>query len=209
MVKNIILIAAGIAVLIIAQLGFADETLAQKDQQKTVKVQPFSVWLIPQKKEADYFSKLINQYASQYKAQPFTPHVTIYFGDTASLDQVKNTVQLFTKQSAPIVLKVNNIGATSEIFKTLFVTFDNNAVLARWAKQIGKQTIKDTYQLKLHLSLLYKEMPLEEKQKLAREISLPMTHVVFDQIQLIREDDPDDVTKWIPIHTFHLGTSKN
>lgn len=171
---------------------------------KSSAAQAFSVWLIPQGKDRSYFSQQIDQFAERYQAQKFQPHVTIYWGNTMSLDRVKQTIQSMASQSKPIELVVDRIGATPEKFQTLFVAFKNDDRLLRWSKRIGEQALKDDYSLHLHLSLLYQDMPIQEKEKLAKQLRLPMATVRFDQIELIREDDPDDVTKWISIYTWKL-----
>ena len=56
------------------------------------------------------------------------------------------------------------------------------------------------YELNPHLSLLYKHMPTDEKQSLARSIQLPMSEVSFDAVWAVEFEgsprDAGDVMGW-------------
>lgn len=172
-------------------------------QDKT-KPYEFSVWLIPQQPELNYFQKMINKLAKEQQAPKFQPHITIYWGKTDSLENIKQIIKSLAQKNHPITLNVTGADATPEIFKTLFVIFADNDQLSNWSKQIGDATINKDYQLHLHLSLLYKDMPIEKKQALLKQVQLNLKRVTFDKLELIREDDPDVVSKWIPIFESRL-----
>jgi 2'-5' RNA ligase len=175
------------------------------EQNATVKMQNFSVWLIPAQKDFDYFGNVINKMARKQGVPAFRPHVTLFVGQTDSLKKIEQILKNSTNLPRPFSLKTNGLDVTEAKFKTLFITLNNNEQLATLSLEIGKIALKNEYHFKPHLSLLYKDMPLNEKEALLKKIDLKATTITFDKIELIREDDPDIVSEWIPVFTQELG----
>ena len=100
-------------------------------------------------------------------------------------------------------IKVNMLKVThsSEFTKTLFVQFASDPKVSR-LNDIIRNAAEDSsdYQLKPHLSLLYKRMPAAARRKLAYSIKLPFSEVVFDSIKVVRCISPTrsraDVESW-------------
>jgi 2'-5' RNA ligase len=204
---KIIKIAMGIVIFFIVSISLAsDKVNGPAVSVETAKPQRFAVWLMPRKQEARFFLALIEEFAEEYQAPMFMPHVTIYFGETYSLEQVQQTIQKLVNHYGldSMTLEINGSGTLPKRFSTVFVTFKENAFLTDWFEQIGKLSKNNDYQLKLHMSLLYKDMPEEETKKLADKLTLEKSKITFDQVLLIRIDDPNDVNKWVPIYTVNM-----
>jgi 2'-5' RNA ligase len=170
--------------------------------------QDFSVWLIPQTQDYTYLQGKINELAQKHDAPLFRPHVTIYYGKTDSMDKMKSLIKKIAKNTKPVTLTINGIDVTPARFKTLFVTFSPDTTLTARSQEIAATAVQDQYHLALHLSLLYKDMSLEEKRKILGQTSIARSTIKFDRIELIREDDPDDVNKWIPVLSERLNSGK-
>ena len=163
----------------------------------------FSVWLIPEDEQCCQLQSIISKLSDRFNAPDFIPHVTIYCGEVESLDKVKDVLDSFVQQALPITLDVKGMNATERLFQTLFVTFDENAALKDlYAKIANGLPHSGDDQLKAHLSLLYKDMPLEEKKALIDEIDLSLSRIKFDKIDLIHEEDADIVSSWHCAHRF-------
>src|SRR5437667_7678173 len=87
----------------------------------------------------------------------------------------------------PSTSKRFRIGHYDEFIKTLFVQFAQNRKL-RQLNAIIRNAAQDSshYELKPHLSLIYKYMSATARRELADSIKVPFPDVIFDSLKAIR-----------------------
>jgi putative hydrolase of the HAD superfamily len=165
-------------------------------------------WLIPAEPARSFFQGVINDLARRYNAPLFEPHVTVYVGSNRAA-AAESVISEAARVSKPIKLNALEIGHSSEFIKTLFVQFALNAEL-RQLNEIIRNTAQDSahYELKPHLSLLYKKMPVAARRDLARSIKVPFSEVTFDALKAVRCISPTrsrgDVDAWCAVTTKKL-----
>ena len=130
---------------------------------------------------------MIDRLAREQNAPSFAPHLTLGPGSAA---------QLANATGAPLELPVRALACSEQFTKTLFVRFAETPELAALRDSLGMEAAG----FDPHLSLLYKEMPLAEKEQLASAIALPFTSVTFDLIEAVRSPDepvtPANIPTW-------------
>jgi len=157
-------------------------------------------WLVPAEPAHRFFQDLINDLARRYDAPVFEPHVTIYVGAN-STDAVNTTLSKAARDCKRIMLQALEVSHSDEFIKTLFVEFGLNTKL-RQLNQVIRSAAPDSsdYDLKPHLSLLYKRMSVQTRRQLARSIEVPFSQVVFDSLKAVRCISPTqnraDVEVW-------------
>jgi 2'-5' RNA ligase len=167
-------------------------------------------WLIPAEPVHRFFQDLINDLARRYDTPVFEPHVTIYVG-ADSTDAVDTTLSKVARDCEPIVLQALEVSHSDKFIKTLFVEFGLNAKL-RQLNQVIRNAAQDLsdYDLKPHLSLIYKRMSVQTRRCLARSIEVPFSQVVFDSLKAIRCISPTqsraDVEVWRVVSEKALRT---
>jgi putative hydrolase of the HAD superfamily len=156
-------------------------------------------WLIPAAPARFFFETKIVDLARRYSAPVFEPHMTIYVGsDRADAEEV---ITKAVSSCGPIEAKVLEVGQSGEFIKTLFVRFAINRKLQRLNAMI-RDVAEDSsdYELKPHLSLVYKRMSIQRRRFLARSIEVPFSEVIFDSIKAVRCASPTrsraDVGAW-------------
>ena len=157
-------------------------------------------WLIPVEPARTFFRGVINDLARRYDALLFEPHVTIHVGtnDAHSAEKVLSTA---ARECQPIRLKALGIAHSREFIKTLFMQFALNTEL-RQLNEIIRDAAQDSshYELKPHLSLLYKKMPAVARRELMDSIMAPFSEVTFDALKAVRCVSPArtraDVEAW-------------
>ena len=143
---------------------------------------------------------MINDLARRCDAPVFEPHVTIYVGADRA-DAAKNALGDATRECKLIWLKPLVMDQSDEFIKTLFVQFDMNAELSKM-NGIIREAANDSsqYELKPHLSLLYKNLAVATRYELAASINVPLAEVTFDVIKVVRCVSPAksraDVEGW-------------
>jgi hypothetical protein len=157
-------------------------------------------WLIPSEPAHSFFQRMINDLARQCDAPIFEPHVTIYVGADRA-DAAKNALGATARECKLIGLKPLGIDQSDEFIKTLFVQFVMSAELSK-INGIIREAANDwsQFELKPHLSLLYKNLLVAIRNELAASINVPLSEVTFDAIKAVRCVSPTescaDVEEW-------------
>ena len=165
-------------------------------------------WLIPSEPARSFFQRIINDLARRYGAPVFEPHVTIHVGADQA-DPVEKALRDATNECKLVRLTPLGIDHSDEFIKTLFVQFAMSAELIK-INNIVREAANDStkYELKPHLSVLYKNLAIATRSELAASITLPFSEIVFDSLQAVRCVSPAekgaDVEAWELIATRML-----
>ena len=157
-------------------------------------------WLIPSEPAHSFFQQIINDLARRCDAPVFEPHVTIHVGADRA-DAAKNALGDAARECKLIGLTPLGIDQSDEFIKTLFVDFLVSAELRKINDMI-REAANDSsqYELKPHLSLLYKNLAAPTRRELAASINVPFSEVTFDAIKAVRCVSPAesgaDVEAW-------------
>jgi len=166
-------------------------------------------WLIPAEPAHSFFQGIVNDFARRYDAPSFEPHVTIHVGGNR-VNSAKNALAEAAHGCKRITLKTLEIDHSDDFIKTLFVEFALNAELRRLSN-IVRSAAHDLsqYELKPHLSLLYKNMAAATRRKLAASIKVPFSEISFDGLRAIRCISPTlsraDVETWRVVKAASLS----
>lgn len=157
-------------------------------------------WLIPSEPVRSLLQQIINNLARGYEAPVFEPHVTIYVGADRP-NAPGNALEDAARRCKLIRLTPLGIDQSAEFIKTLFVQFAMSAEL-RQINDIIREAAHDSsqYELKPHLSLLYKNLAATIRAELVASITVPFSEIPFDSLQAIRCVSPTqtdaDVEAW-------------
>ena len=159
-------------------------------------------WLIPSEPAHSFFQRIINDLARRCDAPVFEPHVTIYVGADHA-DAAKNALGDATRECKLIGLTPLGIDQTDEFIKTFFVQFAMSAELLK-TNDIIRQAANDSsqYELKPHLSLLYKNLAAATRRELTASINVPFSEVTFDAIKAVRCVSPAE--SGADVETWHV-----
>ena len=157
-------------------------------------------WLIPSAPARRFFQRIINDLARRCDAPGFEPHLTIHVGANRA-DVAKNALGAAARRCKLIAIKPIGIDQSDEFIKTLFVQFAMSAELSKINGVIREETNDSSqYDLKPHLSLLYKNLAAATRRELAALIDVPLSEVTFDAIKAVRCVSPTkssaDVKAW-------------
>jgi Cyclic phosphodiesterase-like protein len=142
-----------------------------------------SYWLVPAAAHRAFFQELIETLAHTYQAPIFVPHVTIYSGESPVDENPQEIIAQATLGVQEIRLQVDCILYTDTFTKTLFVQFHPSEPLSHMSESMRRLSARPSaYRLDPHLSLLYKHMAAQDKQRLAATIQVPMSEVSFDAV---------------------------
>ena len=165
-------------------------------------------WLIPSQPAHSFFQRIINDLARRYDAPLFEPHVTLHVGADRA-DAAKKALGAAERECKLIGLTPLGIDQSDQFIKTLFLQFAMSVEL-RKISDIIREGANDSsaYELKPHLSLLYKNLAAPSRRQVAASISVPLSEVTFDTIKAVRCVSPTqsraDVESWQTLVTNKL-----
>lgn len=165
----------------------------EKEKQQTINPR-VSIWLIPSEKDKKYLGQLIKELANKYEASQFPPHITIYSTEVPT-DQVEQVRKILIKASqnfTPITLLLSSIAHNDNLFQSLFVEFQENKAIYNLNEHFRKELEHyGGYSFTPHLSLLYKEIDSQEKEKIIEQLSIPQ-ELTFDRLGIMVHKNPED-----------------
>jgi 2'-5' RNA ligase len=160
----------------------------------------FSVLLVPEEKDKNYLSKIIESLADKYSSPVFVPHLTLFGGITINFDELKSIINDVFKNTKPFTIKKTGINQSEAFFKTVFIEFERDEKLSELFKMFSQKTDgRDLSTFKPHISLMYKILPEDEKLKIIsgldikNEFTIGSVYIVAPKVG---DKDFRDVDGW-------------
>ncbi len=161
-----------------------------------------SFWLLPCHEDSVNLQSVIDDFAKRYDAPVFKPHLTLCYGQFSDEESPWGNLPVIE----PISLPVIGVDSTAQYTKTLFLRFPRNERLLALKESLLEQCPKpDTHETDPHLSLFYAELPISEKQQLAKNLVPPLSNVRFTEIQVIQH--PATITRKEDVEAFRKVTA--
>ena len=170
------------------------------------------MWLTPCEPLRATLRSIVRRLASSLDAVEFEPHVTVFCGRSSELE-ARGVVDLVAGQFSRVELIADRLAYTGNYTKSLFVQFQESAVLRRMFGSAARAYSQPSdYVLSPHLSLLYKKLPAAEQQKLCETLDVPMGAYRFDRIQMIETELPIEdsrpVRRWRTVSEAPLAETE-
>lgn len=159
----------------------------------------FAVWLTPASSDRRWLSNIIRDYAAIYASPAFEPHVTVYSGTCGTQDNLADLLAKVADGLKPIALEVAGLGYTENFFRTGFITFAPHEALTTLSTAIRAQLQSATdYRLDPHLSLIYKDLTMDQKRLAMLRIILSVQTIHFDTLKVVKPSGQGwtDISSW-------------
>jgi putative hydrolase of the HAD superfamily len=174
-------------------------------------MQRCSVFLTPCCADFEYTANLIREMCGTCDGHPFEPHVTVYSGAFPDPDALREVVSAATTGIRPFSLRVRRIGCREEYFRSLFIEFDEDPVLSEIRDRIKAAITCETEHVPFpHLSLLYCDGPLRDKEALAKQVALDRRMITFDELKIVTpgnlKEGWRDTAQWQTLFRVRLYT---
>jgi hypothetical protein len=145
-----------------------------------------SLWLVPTASDRPPLKQQIQTLAQQHHTAAFDPHVTLGSGSVQSIQALEPILTGMAAQ-APDCFKLTAAGIqTSDRFsKTVFIQLEPTLRLTEWRDQLCTAVALPLEGFDPHVSLLYKDTDLPNKQAIAKTVSSPPSVLTFDELWAI------------------------
>ncbi len=161
----------------------------------------YTVWLSPCQHDHEYLQAKIYDLSKAHATPVFAPHMTLYTGRCLDLSRLKHDVAHIFENSSTLALPTAGIGCEAEYFRTLYVQFAEDARLAELHQALKASSDQDVgYVLNPHVSLMYQDTSLEQKQRIAKQLHFNMRQVSFNTAKIIIPGD--EQAGWRDTHAW-------
>ncbi len=151
----------------------------------------YCVWLTF---DSDDISEIIANLARKYNGPVFQPHCTLIGKTDVSLPIMKLAVIDLMRNNKPIDVHPGEVSFTDNLWRSLYIELKEKQILTKWHKHIcNLLSIKYDKDYLPHISLMYNNISLEEKEKISENIQLKSAYKI-QSIQII--DCSEKVDDW-------------
>jgi len=162
----------------------------------------FAVWFVFDKENNKYLSDIIKHLSIKYHSSNFIPHITAYGLVDVELDVMDKIVANSMKNEKSFIVEKTNISYSDDFWKTLFIEIYPNDQLTIISKRLTKSLMSfGKYELKPHVSLVYKEMNLNEKKKLVKTLNIKNSFKISGMCIV---QFSEDIEKWKIVREYIL-----
>lgn len=160
----------------------------------------YAIWLLPERKTEEDLARLIQSLSQVVGAIPFAPHLTLCSGTNETEERIQAALQQAIAGVAPLSLHVTGVNVSADFFQTLFLEFAASAEIFQLQGRLREAlTPEKTTPFHPHLSLLYHEADLSEKERLRALVPTMPDTITFDQVCLTVPTSPQgwrDIASW-------------
>lgn len=164
------------------------------------KISPISFWLVPANPCQLMLATLINRLADKYGAPRFLPHVTVLATELAQDESPLQILESATKGIGPLELELLGVDHGADRFKSVFIQLNSEPIMVLNSALRDSCRHPGDYQLDAHLSLLYHQLPLNEKLSLISDLQLPQGPLYFDSVVAVMpghgQSSFGDIEQW-------------
>lgn len=162
----------------------------------------YALWLTPSGQAYRYLTRKILAYSRRHSTPRFEPHVTLLSGVTLPEEEAKSRSTALAARLAPFEIRLGKCDYTDEYFRCLFYRLAPSVAVAD-AQEIARQVfgLCDRRPYLPHLSLIYGNLSIEVKRRLAAGLSGDLSFAV-SRIHLYSVSGPPP--GWRSVGTYTL-----
>lgn len=171
-----------------------------------MQAQGFSLWLMPSGRVRDRLARVIAELSARYTTPAFEPHITLLSGLGAPQAGLIEKCASLSRLLEAFDIRLATVEALDEYFRSLFVRVEPAAVLEAANARAGEVfRVKESRSFLPHLSLLYGDLPAQEKRKLIAELG-PLSGLTFRAGRFHLVSTEGEPAAWRHIRAYPLGS---
>lgn len=152
---------------------------------------PYAIWIIPPDPLYSYLQKIIIELTEEYGSPVFEPHLTLLSGITEDLPTIVEKMTSIASTGSPLELSLGPVSFSTTYFQSVLVRVNSTAPLLQLHLDILKTFGFETGVFMPHMSLMYGDLPMPLREKIAQSISLqPHSFLAQECVVMSAEPDP-------------------
>lgn len=170
----------------------------------------YSLWLVPDEDSTvhENLESLIREHSQEYADAPrFKPHITVVGGVGIGREKAEKGAERIARRHSPVDIELLQPHCSTTRYQCVFLLAEPTLELMELHRDTSHEYGHDAGMYVPHLSLVYSDMPLEERRRLVEEFdtgNLPL-RFVSDTLRLVRTGgESGTVEEWQVIGDYGL-----
>lgn len=150
-----------------------------------------SLWLLPRADQAFFLQQQIEVFSRRRGRPTFLPHLTLYSPIHATAEQLQQEQAVICAAQAPLELPATGIQHSEAHYRALVIELAASPELLSWQQGLQQRWFpSDERTYAPHLSLVYDQIPLQERKTMARQVQRDSPYL-FDRLAAVRTESSD------------------
>ncbi len=151
----------------------------------------YGFWIIPENDLYNELNSIIRKYSIVHKTPIFVPHLTLHGVVSSTDEEVVEVVRKVVKSLTPFNLELGQAEFSNTYYQCVFARVKTSASLfnANAAINNGFKVEKQVFMP--HMSLVYGDFTVEEREKIAHEITIDNKFFEANKVSIVRADSPN------------------
>jgi len=131
----------------------------------------FVIWFLFDESDQEHIFQIIKELSNQYDCPAFIPHITALGLINTEFEEIDKIILNSIKGIKSFFIEKNKLSFSDEFWKTLFIDISPNKNLTEINQKLKKNLLSvQKYDFLPHISLMYKNISKNEKQKLVTSL---------------------------------------
>lgn len=166
----------------------------------------YSFITVPKGEVYSTFEKLIDSYGKQLHTPTYPTHLTLMHALEGTENHIVSRVEKFASSIKPFTVEVGKVEFSTTFFQCVFARVNATAELLNThlalKTALGSQ---EKHVFMPHISIIYGDLPMETREQISKEITLPTLSFIVDHVTVVNGDNPYpktwEVIKRIPFQS--------
>ena len=133
----------------------------------------WGIWLLPEKRKEIFLEEIITSLSRKYSTSSFKPHLTLLaFWEEKEKEKAYEKFDKIASFFQPLKLKSFQIGIGKSYFQCVFFLIEKDPSLVHLREKGEKILSLSPTPYMPHISLIYGNLPLNEKKEIQEKLSL-------------------------------------
>lgn len=165
----------------------------------------YSLWIRPHGTLFHKLQERISELSEQYNTPTFEPHLTLLGGLKSNQAELINLTDILAHSLSPFTIELTDIGRGGTYFFCVFIKAKKSKALIRAHESAGKifETESKPSSYNPHLSLLYGNLSLHEKERLINKMGRSYD-ISFEARNLLLVQTSGSPEQWEKIHSVDI-----
>lgn len=166
----------------------------------------YALWFVPEDPVFEKTSQVIQELSARYSSPNFEPHISLLGVWEGSESIAAEKAERTAQGLSPFHVRFDSIGSLDYYFRNLFIRLEDSPELTH-AYEYAHHVfgIQKPAPFMPHLSLYYGNLPVQEKEALAKELETQFKHMTLIIKNLSLYFISSDLNEWRCIKTLPLA----
>lgn len=171
-------------------------------------------WLVPQLIDRQKLEEHMASLAREFSSPQFVPHVTLYSCYRTPQQQELKLLARLAAGSKPVTLQAEGLCGKERLSQALYVDLKNDESSCHLYYAFAKGVTKPSeYIFDPHLSLLYQDLSVSERERVQSQLKIDLAEIRFDQLWAVAIPETlsvlKDFTNWQTLMICRLDSDEN